>query len=146
TNSIPGIYDLCSPLSGTVVEKNITPGQQVRSDQMLANVPQFVNPLFVVTDPSRLWLFLDVNELDVTTLRPSQEVLIHTRAFPEKTFHGRLEIIGGGLDAATRTVKVRCHVDNSEKLLCAEMYVTVDVAAGIAAGVDVAIKAVFLRN
>jgi cobalt-zinc-cadmium efflux system membrane fusion protein len=146
TNSAPGMYELRSPLRGTVVEKNITPGQQVRSDQMLANAPQFVNPLFVVTDPSRLWLFLDVNELDVASLHPEQEVLIHTKAFPDKTFRGRLEIIGGGLDASTRTVKARCQVDNSEKLLRAEMFVTADVAASLPSGVDVATKAVFLKN
>jgi cobalt-zinc-cadmium efflux system membrane fusion protein len=146
TNSAPGTYELCSPLAGTVVEKNITPGQQVRSDQMLANAPQFVNPLFVVTDPSQLWLFLDVNEIDITSLRPNQEVLIHSKAFPDKTFHGRVEVIAGGLDAATRTGKARCHVDNSEKLLRAEMYVTADVAAGITSGVDVATRAVFLRD
>jgi cobalt-zinc-cadmium efflux system membrane fusion protein len=146
TNSAPGTYELCSPLSGTVVEKSITPGQQVRSDQMLANAPQFVNPLFVVTDPSRLWLFLDVNELDIRALQPSQEVLIHSKAYPDKTFHGRLAVIGGGLDASTRTVKARCRVDNSDKLLRAEMYVTADVASGMPSGVDVATKAVFLRN
>jgi cobalt-zinc-cadmium efflux system membrane fusion protein len=146
TNSAPGAYELCSPLAGTVVEKNITPGQQVRSDQMLANAPQFVNPLFVVTDPSQLWLFLDVNEFDITALQPHQEVLVHSKAFPDKVFHGSLAVIGGGLDAATRTVKARCHVDNSDKLLRAEMYVTADVAAGIASGLDVPTKAVFLRN
>ncbi len=146
TNNVPGLYDLCSPLGGTVVEKNITPGQQVRSDQMLANAPQFVNPLFVVTDPSRLWLFLDVTEFDITALQPNQEVMIHSKAFPNKTFHGRLEIIGGGLDAATRTVKARCRVDNSDKLLRSEMYVTADVASGISPGLDIATKAVFLRD
>jgi len=146
TNSAPGTYQLCSPLAGTVVEKNITPGQQVRSDQMLANAPQFVNPLFVVTDPSRLWLFLDVNEFDINALQPHQEVLVHSKAFPDKIFHGSLTVIGGGLDAATRTVKARCHVDNSDKLLRAEMYVTADVAAGIASGLDVPTKAVFLGN
>lgn len=85
-NSAPGTYDLCSPLAGIVVERNITPGQQIRSDQMLANAPQFLNPLFVVTDPARLWLFLDVTEMDLASLSPNQEVLIHTKAFPRKLF------------------------------------------------------------
>jgi len=146
TNSAPGTYDLCSPLDGTVVEKNITPGQQIRSDQMLANAPQFVNPLFVVTDPARLWLFLDVTESDIALLRPNQEVLIRTKSLPDKVFHGHLEVINTGLDSATRTIKARCLVDNSEKLLRAEMYVTVDVEADTPAGVYISTKAIFLKD
>ena len=146
TNSASGTYELCSPLDGILVEKNITPGQQIRSDQMLANAPQFVNPLFVVTDPARLWLFLDVSEMDVASLSPNQEVLIRTKALPDRTFHGHLEIIGGGLDAATRTIKARCRVDNSERLLRAETYVSADVAANTPLGVDVSTKAILLKD
>ncbi len=135
TNNAPGTFDLCSPLEGVVVEKSITPGQQIHSDQML----------FVVTDPARLWLFLDVTETDAAALSPKQAVLIHTKAFPGKTFLGTLEIIGGGLDAATRTLKVRCALENSEKLLRAETYVSADVT-GAASGVDMATKAVFLKD
>jgi cobalt-zinc-cadmium efflux system membrane fusion protein len=146
TNNTPGKFDLRSPLEGVLVEKNITPGQQIRSDQMLANAPQFVNPLFVVTDPTRLWLFLDVTELEINSLAPSQELVIHARAMPERTFRGRIEVIGRGLDPSTRTIKVRCLVDNSDKLLRAEMYVNVDVESETSTGVDVTTKAVFLRN
>jgi membrane fusion protein, heavy metal efflux system len=144
--SMNGVYWLRAPLAGVLVEKNISPGQEIRSDLMLANAPQFVNPLFVVTDPARLWLFLDVTETDLGSLSLNQEVLIHTKALPDRVFHGRLEVIGGALDAATRTVKVRCLVDNSEKLLRAEMYVSADVAAGTASGVDVSTKAIFLKD
>jgi cobalt-zinc-cadmium efflux system membrane fusion protein len=146
TNTAPGLYDLRSPLEGIVVEKNINPGQQVRADQMLANAPQLVNPLFVVTDPTRLWLFLDVTELDLESLHPGQQVQIRTKAFPGKVFRGELEVIGGGLDATTRTVKARCLVDNSENLLRAEMYVSADVAANEPVGVNVSTKAVFLKD
>ena len=143
TNSI---YSLRSPLAGVLVEKNLTPGQEIRADLMLANAPQFINPQFVVTDPKKLWLFLDVDELTVTQLSPGQPVLIHTKAYPDKAFNGRLEIIGHELDPTTRTIKARCLVDNAEGLLSAEMYVTVDVTATAAAGVEVSSKAIFLRD
>jgi len=76
------IYSLRSPLAGALVEKNISPGQEIRSDLMLANAQQFINPQFVVTDPTRLWLFLDVDELTVTSLAAGREVSIHTPAYP----------------------------------------------------------------
>ena len=96
---------------------------------MLANAQQFINPQFVVTDPTRLWLFLDVDELSVTSLASGRDVSIHTPAYPETIFHGQLEIIGHELDPTTRTIKTRCRVDNSDHLLRAEMYVTADVAS-----------------
>lgn len=144
-NSAAGLYDLCSPLDGMVVEKNISPGQQVRSDQILANAPQFVNPLFTISDPTRLWLFLDATETDVALLKSNQQVVIHARAYPDKVFHGHIDVVGEGLDSTTRAVKVRCVVDNSEKLLRAEMYVNADVISP-ASGVQVSARALFLRN
>ena len=113
---------------------------------MLANAQPFFNPQFVVTDPTRLWLFLDVSELDVTRLTPGREISLRTPAYPDKVFSGHLEIIGRELDPATRTIKARCLVDNGEDLLRAEMYVTVDVAANGPAGVNVPTKALFLQG
>src|ERR1019366_9313058 len=70
------IYSLRSPLAGVLVEKNISPGQEIRSDLMLAGSPQLMSPQFVVTDPKRLWLFLDVDELTATSLAAGREVFI----------------------------------------------------------------------
>ena len=144
--SANSVYALHSPLSGMVVEKNLSPGQEIRADLMLANAQQFINPQFVVTDPKRLWLFLDADELTVTRLTPGQLVQVHTKAFPDKIFTGQLETIGHELDPATRTIKVRCRVDNREGLLSAEMYVTVDVTALSVAGVEVLSKAIFIKD
>ncbi len=146
TDAVDGVYLLRSPLPGLIVERNLTPGQLVRPDLMLANLPQYTSPLFVVTDPTRLWLFLDVTELDANVLRVGQKVRVHTPAYPERTFEGRLDLIGSSLDPATRTLKVRALVDNSEQLLKAEMYVTADVVGDSETGVDVSAKAVFLRD
>ncbi len=144
--STNGVYSLRAPLAGVLVEKNISPGQEIRSDLMLANAPQFINPQFVVTDPKRLWLYLDVDELTATTLAVGREVFIHTRAYPDQVFHGRLEVIGRELDPSTRTIKARCLVDNADTLLSAEMYVTADVAANASSGVDISARAIFLKD
>jgi cobalt-zinc-cadmium efflux system membrane fusion protein len=136
---IDGVFQLKAPLGGTVVEKAINPGQEVRSDQVGDK------PLFVVSDPARLWLFLDVTETEVASLSPGQEIIVRARGLPGKTFPGHLQIIGQGLDPATRTIKARCLVDNANKLLRAEMYVSADVTSA-SSGVDVPTKAIFLRD
>ena len=125
--SVDGMFPLKSPLAGRVVEKNINPGQEVRPDQMLANDPNIIKPLFVISDPKRLSVVLDVTELDIGGLKPGQQLQIHSRAYPNETFTGALEVVGDSLDPQTRTVYVRGYVDNPGGRLKAEMYVSVDV-------------------
>jgi cobalt-zinc-cadmium efflux system membrane fusion protein len=72
-------------------------------------------------------------------------VVVHARAFPGRVFYARVEVVGEGLDPTTRTIKARCLVDNPEKLLRAEMYVTADISSA-ASGVDVPTKAIFLKD
>jgi len=137
---VNGLFALKAPLGGVVVDRFVNPGQEVRADQVGDK------PLFVVSDPKRLWLFLDVNDADLLALHRDQDVVIRSRAFRDRVFHGRVEIIGAGLDPATRTARVRCRVDNSDGLLRAEMYVTADVHAGPAHDLEVPSKAVFLKD
>ncbi|MDQ6632781.1 MAG: efflux RND transporter periplasmic adaptor subunit [Verrucomicrobiota bacterium] len=143
-------FCLKAPIAGTVVEKNINSGQEVRPDAMMSNVPQYAQPLFVISDPSTLWLQLDVSEQEMALLKPGQKLRVQSRAYPEKFFEGRIEIIGDSLEANTRTVKVRAVVDNSERLLKAEMYVSAEVVLDLAdnekSGVEVSSKAVFLKD
>jgi cobalt-zinc-cadmium efflux system membrane fusion protein len=144
------LYLLHSPLGGVVVDKNVNPGQELRADMMLGNVPQTFNSLFTVSDPAWLWLQLDVPETDLSALAPGQRLMIHSAAFDGKTFEGRLEKIADTLDPATRTVKARGLVANPELLLKAEMYVTVDVVQATdrmaAAGVEIPSSSVFMLD
>ena len=144
--TIDQVCPLISPLDGVVVEKNINPGQEVRPDQMLANAPQFFSPLFVVTDPTRLWVLLDVSDKDLPRVRRGERILVHAPAFPDRVFQGTIDVISDSLDPTTRTVKVRASVDNSARLLKAEMFVTVDLSANRPEGTDVCAKAVFLKG
>ena len=147
TNSI---YTLRSPIAGTLVDKNINPGQELRADLMLANAPNLFAPSFTVSDASKLWLQVDVSESDLPALQTGEALQITTRAFPGRVFDGVLDNIGATMDPATRTVKVRGVVNNSNHLLKAEMYVLVDVvqdaARAGALGVEVSSKALFMKG
>jgi cobalt-zinc-cadmium efflux system membrane fusion protein len=144
------IYVLRSPMAGVVVERNINPGQEVRADQMLANAPNLFAPLFVVTDPTKLWLQLDVAESDLSEAAPGQRLRIYSRAYPNETFDGVVDNIGAAMDPVTRTVRVRGFVNNTNLLLKAEMYVLVDALAGPSSAarpaVEIPATAVFQRD
>lgn len=146
TGRVDDEFALASPLAGVVVERNLTPGQQIRPDQMLASDPSQLQPLFVVTDPTKLWVLLDVAEADLAALQPGQQLAVHARAYPNRSFPGHLQLIGAALDPATRTVKARGMVDNATGLLKAEMYVSVDVTDAEASlpGVEIPTAAHFV--
>jgi len=112
-------FPVTSPVRGRVVERNLNPGQEVRSDA--------TTPLFVISDPSRLWVLLDVTEKDLGEILPGADLTIRTPAYPDRPFPGRLDRLSAALDPATRTARARGRVPNPEGLLKAEMYVTVDV-------------------
>jgi cobalt-zinc-cadmium efflux system membrane fusion protein len=117
---------------------------------MLANAPNLFAPSFVVSDPTKLWLQLDVAESDLPALQTGLRLEIHSRSFPGKVFEGVVDRIGDSMDPATRTIKIRGVVNNPDKLLKAEMYVLVDVvqAASKAGemGVEVSSKALFMKG
>ena len=141
-------YVLRSPVAGVVVDRNINPGQEVRNDQMLANAPNLFAPLFIVSDPTLLWLQLDASEADIPTLQPGQKLIVHARPFPDRAFQGTVDKVGESMDPATRAVQVRGVVSNPDSLLKAEMYVLADVLRDETkvgqAGVEISSKAIFI--
>jgi membrane fusion protein, heavy metal efflux system len=108
------------------VEKNINPGQEVRSDQMLANVPQLSAPLFVVSDPNRLAILIDATERDLVALHPGIPFQVRSDSIRDRTFSGVVDWVSDALDPTTRRVTVRGLVENPDRLLKAEMFVTAE--------------------
>jgi cobalt-zinc-cadmium efflux system membrane fusion protein len=118
-------YTLTAPIAGMVVERNINPGQELRSDQITSNAP----PLFVITDPGQLWAQIDAAERDLPKLRVGKAITLHTPAYRDEPFHATVAAISDFLDPSTRTVKVRAVLANPQRKLKAEMFVTAEVDA-----------------
>jgi cobalt-zinc-cadmium efflux system membrane fusion protein len=133
-------YSLRSAIAGVVVERNINPGQEIRPD---ANPDK---PLFVISDPSRLWFLLDVAEKDVGELKAGVQVKLGTSSLGEERVVGRIVNIADLVDPQTRTVKVRGTVDAAEPRLKAEMFVTAELKVPAAKGLTVPARAVYLRG
>jgi len=112
-----GSFNLRTPLAGVVVERQVTPGMELR--------PDLPNPLFVVSDPTRLWLLVDVPERSLALVKPGQKVSLETDAFPDARFAATVDKVGYALDPVTRRVQVRCTVENPDGRLRPEMYARV---------------------
>jgi cobalt-zinc-cadmium efflux system membrane fusion protein len=135
-------FALKSPIAGTVVERNINPGQELRSDLVLANAPA----MFVITDPGRLWVQLDATEADLPLLKRGQTLRLRSSSYPEQSFAAKVDVVSDFIDPLTRVIKVRGSVDNRERKLKGEMFVTAEIDIGTKPGVQVPAKAVFLAG
>lgn len=111
-------FRLHAPIAGVVTERNVTPGLEVR--------PDLADPLFVISDLSRLWVQMDIYEKDLGLIHVGQQVLVDVPAFPGETFGATVDYIGLVVDETTRTVKVRCLLDNPKKRLLPAMYAGVE--------------------
>ncbi|RYY71685.1 MAG: HlyD family efflux transporter periplasmic adaptor subunit, partial [Comamonadaceae bacterium] len=77
---------LASGIAGVVVERNLTPGQELRPDQMGPGVP----PLFVVSDPTSLWVVIDARETEAGALRPGARFELIVPTLPGRKFEGKV--------------------------------------------------------
>lgn len=111
-----------TPLDGTIVRKWAMEGKYVKTG----------DPLYQIADLTKVWLLLDIYEADLHWIAPFQEVSVTAQSSPGDTFRGEIAFVDPVVDSATRTIKVRVNVDNPDRRLKPEMYVTalIDVAVG----------------
>ncbi|HEX2056714.1 MAG TPA: efflux RND transporter periplasmic adaptor subunit [Nitrospiraceae bacterium] len=107
-------FEMKSPLSGTVVERTVTPGQSVSADAGQV--------LFTIADLDRLQVVADVYERDLALVKVSQVARVSVEAYPGTDFAAVVASIGDVVDPNTRTIKVRAWVDNQDHRLKPEMF------------------------
>lgn len=91
-----------SPISGTILQKNVIEGQYVEEG----------TDLYLLADLSSVWLVAQVYEFELGKLRIGQPVAASNRAYPGREFGGRIAFIEPVLDQRTRTARVRIVLPN----------------------------------
>jgi Cu(I)/Ag(I) efflux system membrane fusion protein len=107
-----------SPIRGTVIRRDLKPGQYVDEG----------TGLYQLADLSSVWIMLDVYERDLPLIRVGQRVYISTESLPEDEFSGRVTFIDPVMNPATRTARIRTEFSNLLGKLKPQMYVTARVA------------------
>ena len=131
---------LSANISGVVVERNLNPGQEVRPDQSGPGVPA----LFVVTDPTSLWVQIDARESEIGTLKIGSAFELVIPSLGGQKFEGKVTAAADFIDPSTRTIKVRGVVANPNRILKAEMLATARIERILGSGVVVPSQAVSL--
>jgi len=104
-----------APISGTVAEKLITPGQLLQAGSTAA---------FTVADLSRVWVMAQVSDADISAVRVGDAAEITGDAMPAG-MTGFVQNISAVVNPDTRSVIARVVVANPGDLLKKQMYVRV---------------------
>jgi cobalt-zinc-cadmium efflux system membrane fusion protein len=102
-----------SPLSGTVVEKLISPGQLLQAG---------TTPCFTVADLSSVWVIANVFEADLAFVKIGDSADVVTAA-GTAPLRARVSYIAALVDPNTRAISVRLDVPNPGEALKRDMYV-----------------------
>jgi cobalt-zinc-cadmium efflux system membrane fusion protein len=105
-----------TPRSGTVIERLVTEGQFVQTDN---------TTLVTIADLSTLWVLADIFERDLHLVEAGQKAEVTTAAYPEQRFVAHVVRVSDIVDPSTRTVKVRFLVANPDGRLKPEMFASV---------------------
>ena len=104
-----------SPISGTVVEKLITPGQLLQAG---------TTPCFTVADLSRVWVMAQISASELASVSVGDPVEVVT-GIAAKNFPGTVSNISALVNPDTRAVLARVTVENPGDFLKKQMYVRV---------------------
>ena len=117
TAAVEGV--IRSPVSGTVVEKLITPGELLQAG---------TTPSFTVANLSRMWVMAQLSESDLASVSLGDSAQVETGA-ATAPLAGTVANIPALVNPDTRAVVARVVVDNPNGVLKKQMYVRVRIQA-----------------
>jgi membrane fusion protein, heavy metal efflux system len=119
-NNTNGEYLLQSPISGFLVQKNVTNELNIRSDNS--------TPLFTISDLKEVWVWANAYESDINNIRPNDKVDVSLLASHKgEKFSGKVDKIMEILDPASKAMKVRISINNPQYILKPQMYAKVKI-------------------
>jgi cobalt-zinc-cadmium efflux system membrane fusion protein len=108
-----------APISGTVVQRKVGPGQYVNAGAS--------DPVFVIGDLSTVWLVAFVRESDAAAVAVGQEIAVNVLALPDHPLRAHIDYVSAAIDPGTRRLLVRATIDNKDGLLKPEMFANVTI-------------------
>ena len=117
-----GELSLVSPIDGVVVALHGTLGETATPEQ----------PVFIVTDPLRVFVRGNVPELEISQVSTGAAVLVRIHAFPDLVMSGTVTYVAPALDEATRSLPVRVTLVTPDARLRSGLYGSIELLGGSA--------------
>jgi cobalt-zinc-cadmium efflux system membrane fusion protein len=111
-----------APLSGTVVQRRIGPGQYVSYTSTGA-----VDPVYTIGNLSTVWLVAYIRESEAPKVRIGQQMDFTLLAYPKTVFRANIDHVAASLDPNIRRLMVRATIDNASGMFKPEMFASVTV-------------------
>ena len=111
------VFTVKAPESGYVVERNVNPEMQIRSDNS--------DPLFTISDLNDVWVLINIYESDIQAVKTGQQVNITTLAYPDKVFTGTIANISQVVDNDSKVLQARVVLPNPGGILKPDMFCTI---------------------
>ncbi len=98
TGEVTTEYEIRAPITGRVIQREVTPGEVVSPDS---------GPLMVLANMDELWVLADVPERHAGRVLAGTPARVTLGAFGDPAFEGVVSYLAPHLDARTRTASVR---------------------------------------
>lgn len=105
---------IMAPAGGVVVHKDAKEGMYVATGTRI----------YTIADLKKLWILLEAYESDLPWLKYGQRVTFTSPSFPGEQFDAVISFIDPVVNPVTRTVNIRAVVDNMDRRLKPEMFVS----------------------
>lgn len=135
-NDTTSFMNVAAPLDGAVVARHAVKGEPIQATAQL----------FAVTDTARMWLWIDVYEADVASVKPGQTVAFTISGTDTPVFTGEVNWVGTEVNPQTRTTRIRAVMANPEGRLRAHQFGQAEVRVGAEHKATVVPKAAVQRH
>jgi len=87
--------------------------------------------IYTISDPTQLWVIAEIKERDIAAVKSGQDATFTVLAYPQKTFQGKVVLVGNQVESGSRTLEVRIAVENADGRLKAGMFADVEIITTI---------------
>lgn len=113
-----GTVAIRAPISGTVADRAATQGESAANPG---------TPLMTIVNDSSVLATANVFEKDLDQIRVGQSVRVTVKSLPNRTFNGRVTVVGSIIQGQTRSLPVKAELDNPDGALKPGMFAKMDV-------------------
>lgn len=119
TANADGTITVTAPISGVVADREVTLGQSAQDAG---------SRLMTIVDGQTVLATANVYEKDLAQVSKGQRVRVTVSGLPNRTFTGRITVVGSVVQSETRVVPVKAELDNSTGLLKPGMFITLELS------------------
>ncbi len=132
-------YVVAAPRAGVILDIGGAQGEFSKSLDSPA-------PLCTIADLSVVWAVGEVYEKDLAGLKADAPAQVAVSAYPDEKWRARVTAISSALDPVTRTLKLRVVLENPNRKLKPEMFISIRLLRSIISGLAIPSAAVVREN